>query len=126
MAQEMTAEEYRRFRMAGTRTGKLATAGAEGQPHVVPIWFVLDGDTLVFTMGASSAKARHIRRDPRVALCVDDETPPYAFVLLTGTAQTSPNPPDLRAWTTRIAARYMGADRAAAYGRRNAAPDVLL
>lgn len=126
MAQQMSREEYRSFLSAGTRTLKLATVGADGRPHVVPVWFVLDGDTVVFTTGASSVKARHMRRDARVAFCIDDETPPYAFVLIEGTAQTSPNPPDMLEWTTRIAGRYMGADLAAAYGKRNAVEGELL
>jgi PPOX class probable F420-dependent enzyme len=122
----MTPEEYRSFLTAGTRTAKVATVGANGRPHVVPVWFVLDGDTVVFTTGERSAKALHLRRNPRVALCVDDETPPYAFVLIEGTADVSPNPPDRLDWTTRIARRYMGADLAEAYGRRNAVEGELL
>lgn len=126
MAQQMTEQEYRTFLAEGSRTGKLATAGADGRPHVVPIWFVLDGDAIVFTTGIRTAKARHIERNPHVALCVDDETLPYAFVLVEGTAQAHPNPPDMLDWTTRIARRYMGDDLAEAYGRRNAVSDELL
>src|ERR687884_1077228 len=122
MAQEMTSEEYRGFLTAGTRTAKVATIGADGRPHVVPIWFVLDGDTVVFTTGDRSAKALHMRRNPRVALCVDDETPPYAFILIDGTVETSPNPPDMLNWTTRIARRYMGAGCGCRYCRRPPAP----
>jgi hypothetical protein len=36
--------------------GKLATTRADGRPHVVPIWFVLDGDDLVFNTGADTVK----------------------------------------------------------------------
>ena len=70
MAERMTPEEVRAFLMAGTRTGKLATVRRDGAPHVVPIWFVLDGDDVIFTTGSTSAKGRHLRRDPRVALTV--------------------------------------------------------
>jgi PPOX class probable F420-dependent enzyme len=126
MAQRMTTEEYRGFLTAGTRTAKVATIGADGRPHVVPVWFVLDGDTVVFTTGERSAKALHMQRNPRVALCVDDETPPYAFVLIEGTVETSPNSPDMLDWSTRIARRYMGADLAEAYGKRNAVASELL
>ena len=126
MARQMTDDEYRSFLSEQARTGKLATVGADGRPHVVPIWFVLDGETIVFTTGRGSAKARHLRRDPRVALCVDDEAPPFAFVLIEGTAQVALNPPEMLAWTTRIGGRYMGAARAEEYGRRNADLDELL
>jgi len=123
---EMTPDERRRFLSAGTRTAKIATVGANGAPHVVPIWFVLDGDDVIFTTGEATAKGRAIRRDPRVALCVDDEHPPYAFVLIEGTATTSADLGEMLVWATRIAARYMGADQAGAYGRRNAVPGELL
>ena len=126
MSQQMTSEECRSFLTTEARTAKLATVSADGRPHVVPIWFVLDGETVVFTMGRSSAKAKHIARDPRVALCIDDETPPFAFVLIEGTAETTLNPPDMLEWTTRIGGRYMGAGLADAYGKRNADLDELL
>jgi hypothetical protein len=42
----MTAEEeYRIFRLEGARTASLATVRANWRPHVVPIWFDLDGGT---------------------------------------------------------------------------------
>src|SRR5438045_1337616 len=126
MAGQMTKEEYMRFLQEGTRTGKLATAGKDGRPHLVPIWFVLDGDTIVFMMGETTAKARHIAGNPRVALCVDDEQPPFAFVMVEGSAETSPNPPEMLEWSTRIAERYMGAELAEVYGKRNAVEGELL
>ncbi|MET9972570.1 PPOX class F420-dependent oxidoreductase, partial [Streptomyces sp. NPDC006356] len=76
MAQKMTDEEWRAFVSRGTRTAKLSTVRADGSPHVTPIWFVLDGDDLVFTTGKSSVKGRNLARDGRVALCVDDDRPP--------------------------------------------------
>ena len=50
--------------------------------HVAPIWFILDGHELVFTTGRDSVKGRNMRQDPRVMLSVDDELPPFAFVLI--------------------------------------------
>jgi PPOX class probable F420-dependent enzyme len=67
-----------------------------------------------------------MRRQPRVALCVDDETPPYAYVAVEGTATVDPDAHDVLTWATRIAARYMGADQAEEYGRRNAVPGEAL
>ena len=122
----MTRDEWRAFLSHGTRTGKLATVRRDGRPHVVPIWFVLDGDDLVFTTGAGSVKAHAMRRDPRVCLCVDDERPPYAFVMVEGTAALSEDMDDLLRFATAIGGRYMGAEQAEAFGRRNAAPGELL
>ncbi|WP_262287373.1 PPOX class F420-dependent oxidoreductase [Micromonospora sp. MA102] len=126
MAQRMSDDQWRAFVTAGTRTGKLATVRADGSPHVAPIWFVLDGDDLVFNTGRSSVKGRNLVRDPRAALTVDEEQPPYAFVTVRGPVTISEDPVESLPWSTRIAARYMGADRAEEYGRRNAVPGELL
>ena len=120
MAQRMTEEEYRSFLQDRSRTAILATVRADGRPHIAPIWFDLDGDTLVFTTGENTVKGRNMRRDPRISLCIDDEEPPFHFVLIEGAAELTAEDPDLLYWATRIGGRYMGDDRAEEYGRRNA------
>lgn len=115
----MTRDEYRAFVGSGTRTAKLATTRRDGRPHVVPVWFVMDGDDLLFTTGAQSVKGRSIRSDPRVAACVDEERPPYAFVLVEGSATIISDPEEVLDLATRCAARYMGEDLAEEYGKRN-------
>lgn len=126
MARPMSTQEWHEFVLAGTRTIKLATVRADGRPHVAPVWFLLDGEDVVFLTGADTVKGRDIRRDQRVALVVDDERPPYSFVLIEGLAAVSEDLEDMTRWSIRIAARYMGAERAEEYGRRNATPGELL
>jgi PPOX class probable F420-dependent enzyme len=126
VSERMTPDEMRDFLLTGTRTGKVATIGRGGAPHVVPIWFVLDGDDVIFTTGSTSAKARHLQRDPRVALTVDDDRPPYSFVQVRGRAELSDDLDDLLVWATRIGARYMGKERGEEFGRRNAVPGEVL
>ncbi|MGA9595834.1 MAG: PPOX class F420-dependent oxidoreductase, partial [Acidimicrobiia bacterium] len=103
----MTNEAVWRFLMEGTRTGKLAVVKKDGHPLVTPIWFVADGDDILFTTHETSGKGRAIRRDPRVAMVVDDDTPPYAFVLVEGMASVSEDLDGLLRWATVIGARYM-------------------
>jgi PPOX class probable F420-dependent enzyme len=122
----MSAEHAREFLGHGTRTGKLASTRADGSPHLTPVWFVLDGDDLVFTTSTKSVKGRTLRRDPRAAMCVDDDGPPYSFVIVEGSVELSEDPDALLEWATRIGARYMGADRAEEFGRRNGVPGELL
>lgn len=122
----MTSEECRAFLGAQAHTGKLATVCADGRPHVVPIWFALDGAAIVFTTGETSVKARNIRRDARVSLCVDDERPPFSFVRVDGVAELSTNMAELLHWATLIGGKYMGADLAEKFGRRNAVEGELL
>ena len=122
----MPDEERRAFLIEGTRTGKLATVRRDGRPHVVPVWFVLDGDDVLLTTGAETVKGRNLRRDPRVCLCVDDEDPPFGYVMVEGEAEASEDHDDLLRWATRLGGRYMGADRAEEFGRRNAVEGELL
>src|SRR3712207_2287666 len=122
----MTSDETRAFLLEGTRTAALATVRADGRPHVAPIWFTLDGEDLLFNTGANTVKGANLRRDGRVALMVDDEEPPFAFVSIEGDVSLSDDLETMRQWATRIAARYMGEDQADAYGRRNAVPGELL
>jgi PPOX class probable F420-dependent enzyme len=126
MAREMTPDEARSFLLEGTRTGKLAIVRADGRPHVTPTWFTLDGDDLVLTTAATSQKAKAIRRDPRLALCVDDQAPPYSYVMVEGDATLSDDLDELRRCATAVGGRYMGADRAEEFGARNAVPGELL
>ncbi|MFE9098875.1 PPOX class F420-dependent oxidoreductase [Streptomyces sp. NPDC007264] len=126
MAQKMTDQEWRAFVAHGTRTGKLSTVRADGSPHVTPIWFLLDGDDVLFTTGRESVKGRNLARDGRVALCVDDDHPPYGFVVLQGRAELSEDLDEVRSWATRLGARYMGEKRAEEFGARNGVPGELL
>jgi PPOX class probable F420-dependent enzyme len=122
----MTPAEVREFLLHGTRTAKVATVMTDGQPHVMPVWFVLDGGDIVFTTAATSVKGRDLRRDPRIALVVDEDVPPFAFVHVRGRVTIGEDLDDLLRFATEIGARYMGTDRAEEFGRRNAVPDELL
>lgn len=122
----MTDDQWRGFVSHGTRTGKLSTVRADGSPHIAPIWFVLDGEELVFNTGEKTVKGRNLARDGRVALCVDDDRPPFAFVVIEGRAELISDLDEVRHWAARIGARYMGEDRAEEFGARNGVPGELL
>jgi hypothetical protein len=123
---EMTPAERRAFLAHGTRTGKLATSRRDGQPHAAPVWFVPDGDDLIFMTWHTSLKGNAIQRDSRVALVVDDETFPYSFVLVEGSTTVTRDPQTRRLWARRIASRYVPADRVDAYAERNAGEGELV
>ncbi len=124
---EMTAAEWRAFLQEPVRPAMLATVRPDGRPHLVPIWIDLDDDdSVVFTTGADTVKGRALRADPQVAICVDDDQPPFSYVLVEGTAQVSTDLDEMLVWATRIGGRYMGAERAEEFGRRNAVDTELL
>ena len=116
----MDENEIVNFLMKGTKTGKLATVLEDGRPHVAPIWFVWNEGKIIFCTGESSVKGGNMRRNPQVSICVDDESPPYAFVIIQGTAKLNDNHKDLLKWNTIFGRRYMGEELAKVYGKRNA------
>ena len=137
----MAKNEIRKFLIQGTLTGKLGTVKKDRSPHVVPVWFVLDesndrggggggskglGD-IVFMTGMDSLKAKNIERCNRVSICVDDQSPPFSFVTIFGIARMYQyNQTKLFKWATKIAERYMGKDKAEAYGKRNSGEDEVV
>jgi PPOX class probable F420-dependent enzyme len=132
----MSEEEIKKFLNQGTFTAKIATVKKVGSPHVVPIWFVLDeqnnkkvkkiGD-VIFTTYEDSLKARNIECYNRVSICVDDQTPQFSFVTISGTAKIYRHKRnELLKWATKIARRYMGKSNAKAYGERNSTEGAVL
>jgi len=118
--------QVREFLSHGTRTGKLAFVTSDGRPVINPVWFILEGEELIFNTGKDSAKGRAILRDPRVAVCVDLEEQPYGYIQVQGIASVSEDMDELVRTATAIAGRYMGADRAEEFGKRNGVPGELV
>jgi PPOX class probable F420-dependent enzyme len=72
----VTAAEARK-RFAAARVARLATADADGAPHIVPVVFAVDGDRVYSVVDAKPKRTLALRRlrnvaeNPRVALLVD-------------------------------------------------------
>jgi PPOX class probable F420-dependent enzyme len=105
---DMTKDEIRNFLLQGTFTGKLGTINKYGTPHVVPIWYTLDEEyNIIFNTGKNSVKAKNMKRNNLVRLCVDDQVPLYSFVTIDGIAAIISNADqkELFKWAKIIAAR---------------------
>jgi PPOX class probable F420-dependent enzyme len=87
----------------------LASLGADGSPQVTPLWLDLDGDDLLFHTAQGRVKARHIERDPRVAVSVIDPDDPYNVVALRGTV-TDITTEGGDAHIDALAEKYLGVD----------------
>ncbi len=123
---EMSRHEAFAFLAEDSRTGKLATASPAAVPHVAPIWFVVDGEDIVFTTWHASVKGRNLHANPQAALVVDRMEFPHDFVLVRGPVAIERSPADPVGWATRIAARYVPAGRAEEFGERNGVPGEWL
>ena len=125
--EKMNQNEIKEFLMRGTYTAKLGTINKDGSPHIAPIWFILDeNDHIIFTTYFKSLKAKNLVRNPKVSICVDDQVPPFSFVIVNGIAKIMTNSKDLLIWTTKIAERYMGKELSLDYGKRNAVEGELI
>src|ERR1700727_2294297 len=118
--------EISAFLSEGTTTGILGYMSASGRPLATPVWFIVEDGTLVFNTGKETAKGRSLAREPRATLLANLQEPPYGFVQVQGDAELSEDPEELLRTAIAIAARYMGADKAEAVGRRNAVPGELV
>ena len=131
---KISKEELIRFLTQGTFTGKLATTRRDGRSHVVPVWFVLDNKNsknkignIVFTTYDLSVKAKNIKQDNRVSVCIDDQTPPFSFATIFGTAKIYPyKQKEILEWATKIAERYVGKKDAKTYGEVNSGEGAVL
>jgi nitroimidazol reductase NimA-like FMN-containing flavoprotein (pyridoxamine 5'-phosphate oxidase superfamily) len=68
----MLTSEVRRF-LQKPRIARLATIGADGYPHVVPIYFMLDGDNLIFGSDRDNRKVKNALSNPKGAVVIGGE-----------------------------------------------------
>lgn len=104
-----------RSRLASARVARLATAGRDGQPHVVPVTFALDGD-LIYTAVDHKPKTtfnlrrlRNIAENPRVAILADhysDDWDALWWVRVDGRASVLENNDAVQRQLEILAERY--------------------
>ena len=97
---------------------RVAVVRESGAPLVTPIWFVHESGSIYFTPREHSEWFRCLKRDARVALCIDEQPLPYRKVLIEGVAELVFDVGRDAEWRDlyrRIAARYVPPDAAEAY-----------
>jgi PPOX class probable F420-dependent enzyme len=100
------------------RFAVVATVSPGGLPHQTVMWFLRDGDRLVLSCPRDSLKHRHLRRDNRLSVCVEDG---FRYLTLSGTVTLDDaDHAEARATYAEIGRRYLGALRGAG---RPAPPD---
>jgi PPOX class probable F420-dependent enzyme len=112
---ELGDEEARR-RFAGARVARLATATPDGHPHVVPIVFAVDADTIYHGVDAKPKRHTALRRlanlaaNPRAAVLVDHYEEDWSalwWVRADGSARdVGPDTPEGRMALDRLTSRY--------------------
>jgi PPOX class probable F420-dependent enzyme len=79
----MTPEERSKF-LADHRLCVVGFARRSGPPSLSPVYYAMDGDDLLISTTASGAKAKAIRRNPQVSVCVLGEAMPFPYLTVYG------------------------------------------
>ena len=87
---------------------RLATARADGRPHIAPMWFLYRDGVFYFMQRKSAAKQKikNLQANPHVALSIDTCSTPYQGVLVEGTAEMTEEQAD--AIGLEITVKYLG------------------
>ncbi|MGH7857106.1 MAG: TIGR03618 family F420-dependent PPOX class oxidoreductase [Candidatus Binatia bacterium] len=107
---KLTPAEMNEFLAERGHLARIATVRADGAPSVVPVWFIHEGGAILITPRKHSAFYANVRRDPRVAITVDEEANRYRKVLAEGVARILYQPGEDDRWRDvyrRIACRYV-------------------
>jgi len=100
-------EPWQRTFLEEKRYAVLGTRNPSGSPHLTAMWYLLEGDEVLFNTAAGRAKPRNIAADPRISFIVVDPTG-YPFVRIDGRVRTIDDPATTQADIRRIAQRYYG------------------
>lgn len=107
---KLTERELLEFLAERGHLARIATIGSSGAPSVVPVWFIFEDGRVLITPRKHSVFLANIRRDPRVAITIDEETGRYRKALFEGVAEILYEVGEDRKWDDvyrRIACRYV-------------------
>jgi PPOX class probable F420-dependent enzyme len=94
----------------GKRFAVLATINKDGTPHLTTMWYLLEEDgTIMMNTRAGRVKDRHMRRDPRISICVAEG---YSYITLSGKVEIIDDQVIAQRDIFRLSSRYHGLDKA--------------
>jgi nitroimidazol reductase NimA-like FMN-containing flavoprotein (pyridoxamine 5'-phosphate oxidase superfamily) len=103
---------------------RMSTVGADGYPHTVPVWFMLDGDDLVVISVRKTAKLGHIKANPKGALQIGGDSNDGGGYLLKGEFSIEEDPNDV--WMNKLIYRYESGEQAAKDSKEWAELDIIV
>lgn len=88
----------------------LGTINRDGSPHLTVMWYLLEDDgTILMNTKAGRIKDRHMRRDPRISVCVGNA---YDFITMSGRVEIIDDPQTAQRDIYRLSSRYHGEQKA--------------
>lgn len=107
----MGRQEREEF-LADVHIGVLGISRGEKAPILVPVWYRYVDGVVEISTSSATRKVALVRANPRVTLCVQNETNPPAYVSVEGTVTIEELSPEV---TLAIASRYLGPEAAAQF-----------
>ncbi len=107
----MTLTAEQRAFLEAKRFSVLGTVSGSGAPHLTVMWYLLDGDEILFNTKAGRAKWSNLARDPRVSLLVYDEGG-YKYMRIDGRVRVITDADVAHRDIARLAVRYHGEEHA--------------
>ncbi len=107
---EMTPAEIEAYLNEGAKTLNVATIGPSGHPHLVAMWYAMQGPNPVFWTFGKSQKVLNLRRDPKMTALVEtgDSYNELQGVELVGTGRIVDDYDEILAIAKLVAPRYQG------------------
>lgn len=87
---------------------RFATIDKDGNPHIVPVWYMYSGSRFYIGTNTKTAKARNVMGNPNVSFCIDTgiKSPEIFGVMGTGTAKLVLNETRVKSIAGKILLRY--------------------
>ena len=101
--------EEKRFAVVGSKN-------PDGSPHLVVMWYLLDGDDIVVNSSLGRIKDRNLAADPRMSVLVADG---YRWIRVDGRARVEHDQSIAHADIRRLASRYYEDEREVAASMRD-------
>lgn len=114
----LTSPEIDEFLGEREHLVRIGTVDEDGTPRVVPAWFIYNHGYILFTPRSASVFLANLRRDPRIALSIDEDEPPYRKVSVQGEAEVLHDLGEDADWRDEyreIARRYITPEQTDAY-----------
>ncbi|TDO52507.1 pyridoxamine 5'-phosphate oxidase [Kribbella sp. VKM Ac-2527] len=84
---EVLAKPYSQDLLTGGIPARFAYVGLDGDPRVIPIAFLWDGEHIVVCTVPASAKVSALRKHPRASITIDTESYPPKVLLIRGSVE---------------------------------------
>ena len=109
MSQNLTPEQLQKF-IESKSFAHIATINKDGAPQVSPVWIEHDGTHVIVNSEQTRLKIRNLKRDPRVAISIQDPDNAYAYIQIKGNV-VEITPEGGFEGIDRLAKKYMGQDK---------------